>query len=62
MEEEDGMTECTCSFIVHSIMGEKLLTKKMKTIKAMALQHLMSEEKILTVVLAETPESIYGNP
>jgi hypothetical protein len=34
----------------------------MKTIKALALQHLTSEGKILAIGHSETPESIYGNP
>jgi len=32
----------------------------MKTIKAIALQHLTSEGKMLAIGHAETPESIYG--
>jgi hypothetical protein len=52
MEEEDGMTEGPCPFIVHGITGEELLTKTIKTIKAIAL----------AIEHAETPELIYGNP
>ena len=43
MEEEDGTTEGLCSFIVHGLTGEEFLSKTMKTIKAIALQHLTSE-------------------
>jgi len=62
VEDEDGTTEGPCPFIVHGITGEELSTKTMKTIKAIALRHLTSEEKILAIGHAETPESIYGNP
>jgi hypothetical protein len=62
MEEEDGTTEGPCPFIVHGLTGEEFSTKTMKTIKAIALQHLTSEGKILAIGHAETPESIYGNP
>jgi len=50
-----------CPFIVHGLTGEEFSTKTMKTIKAIALQHLTSEGKILAIGHAETPESIYGN-
>jgi len=62
MEEEDGTTEGPCPFIVHGLTGEEFSTKTMKTIKAIALQHLTSEGKIHAIGHAETPESIYGNP
>src|SRR6202044_2113789 len=62
MEEEDGTTEGSCPFIVHGLTGEEFSTKTMKTIKAIALQHLTSERKILAIGHAETPESIYSNP
>jgi len=35
-----------CPFIVHGLTGEEFSTKTMKTIKAIALQHLTSEGKI----------------
>jgi len=62
MEEEDGTTEGPCPFTVHGLTGEEFSTKTIKTIKAIALQHLTSEGKILAIGHAETPESIYGNP
>jgi hypothetical protein len=62
MEEEDGTTEGPCPFTVHGLTGEEFSTKTMKTIKAIALQHLTNEGKILAIGHAETPESIYGNP
>jgi hypothetical protein len=62
MEEEDGTTEGPCPFTVHGLTGEEFSTKTMKTIKAIAPQHLTSEGKILAIGHAETPESIYGNP
>jgi hypothetical protein len=62
MEKEDGTTEGPCPFIVHGLTGDEFSTKTMKTVKAIALQHLTSEGKILAIGHAETPESIYGNP
>jgi hypothetical protein len=62
MEEEDGTTEGPCPFIVHGLTGNEFSTKTIKTIKAIALQHLTSEGKILAIGHAEIPESIYGNP
>ena len=62
IEEEDGTTEGSCPFIVHGCTGEEFSTKTMKTIKAIALQHLTSEGKILSIGHAEMPGSIYGNP
>ena len=40
IEEEDGTTEGSCPFIVHGLKGEEFSAKTMKTIKAIALQHL----------------------
>ncbi|KIM76656.1 hypothetical protein PILCRDRAFT_12543 [Piloderma croceum F 1598] len=62
MEEEDGTTEGPCPFVVRGLTGEEFSTKTIKTIKAIALQHLTSEGKILAIGHAEIPESIYGNP
>src|ERR1700736_714493 len=49
MAEEDGTREGPCLFVVHGITGVELLTKTMKTIKAIALRHLTSEAKILAI-------------
>ena len=62
MENEDGTEDGPCPFIVHGLTGEEYTTKSMKAIKAIALKHLTSDGKILTIEHAETPESIYGNP
>ena len=61
-EEEDGTTEGSRPFIVYGFAGEKFSTKTMKTIKAVAFQHLTSEKKILAIEHVETLESIYENP
>ena len=61
MEEEDGTTEGFCPFIVHSLTSQEFSTKTIKTIKAIAFRHLTSEEKILAIEHAKTPELIYGN-
>jgi hypothetical protein len=62
MEDEDGTEDGPCPFVVHGLTGEEFSNMTMKTIKAIALQHLTTEGKILGIGHAETPESIYGNP
>jgi len=47
LKEEDGTTEGPCPFIVHGLTGEEFSTKTMKTIKAIALQHLTMRVKYL---------------
>jgi hypothetical protein len=39
------MWKSPCPFIVHGLTGEEFSTKTIKTIKAIALQHLTSEGK-----------------
>jgi hypothetical protein len=62
MEDEDGAEDGQCPFVVHGITGEEYSTKSIKAIKAIALEHLTSEGKILGIGHEETPESIYKNP
>src|SRR6202790_1635234 len=61
MDEEDGTSEGPCPFIVHGLTGEEFSTKTMKTIKAIALQHLTSEGKMGAMGHPQPPESIHGN-
>jgi hypothetical protein len=62
LEDEDGVENSQCSFVVHGITGEEFSTKSLKAIKTLALKHLMSEGKILGIEHEKTPESIYKNP
>jgi len=62
IDEEDGTEEGPCPFVVHGITGEEFSTKSLKAVKALALEHLTGEGKILAIGHSETLESIYGNP
>src|SRR5271170_3996947 len=50
------------SIVVHGLTGEEYSTKSVKALKAIALRHLTSNQKILAVDHAARPESIYNNP
>ena len=60
--EEDGTEFGECSFTVHGITGDDLPTMSTNAIKAHALHHLNSGQKILAVGHSNTPESIWDNP
>src|ERR1700723_3407078 len=62
MELEDGTESGMCPFVVHGLTGEEYSTKSLKALKAIALQHLTTDGKILAVGHAKQPESIYNNP
>jgi hypothetical protein len=62
MEEEEGTETGKCPFVVHGLTGEEYTTKSIKAIKAIALQHLTSNRKILAIGHEAHPESIYNNP
>src|SRR6266487_225542 len=61
-EEEEGTETGKCPFVVHGLTGEEYSTMSVKTLKAIALKHLTSNQKILAVGHSEQPESIYENP
>lgn len=61
-EEEEGVESGDCPFVVHGLTGEEFSTMRLHAIKAVALQHLMSGEKILYVGHSEHLQSIYQNP
>jgi len=61
-DEEEGTETGKCPFVVHGLTGEEYSTKTSKALKAIALKHLMSNQKILAVGHAETPESTWDNP
>jgi len=49
-------------FVIHGITGEEYSTKSLKALKAIALQHLTDNRKILAIGHEKNPESIYNNP
>ena len=61
-DEEEGAETGKCPFVVHGITGEEYSNKRINALKAIALKHLTSNQKILAVGHNEQPESIYGNP
>ena len=62
MEEEEGVHEGNCSFVVHGITGENYSTLGKDAVRALALQHLVSDQKILFVGHDSKPESMFKNP
>ena len=60
-EEEEGVENGDCSFVVHGLTGEEFSIMTLETIKARALEHLTKDGKIVFVGHAPQPESIYKN-
>jgi hypothetical protein len=58
---EQGTKEGRCSFAVHGLTGTEYETATMKTIKAVALQHLTQKGKMLGIGRSELPVSMYDN-
>ena len=49
MEDEDGVYEGKCPFVVHGITGENYSTLSKDATRALALQHLIKDQNILFV-------------
>ena len=62
MEDESGVEIGSCPFVVHGVTGEEYSTKSLKALKAIALQHLTDNRKVLAIGHEKNPESIYNNP
>jgi len=62
MEEEEGVHDGKCSFVVHGITDENYSTLGRDAARALALQHLISDQKILFVGHDSKPESMFKNP
>ena len=61
MEDEDGVQEGKCSFVVHGITGENYSTLSKDATRALALQHLIKDQNILFVGHDAKPESMFNN-
>src|SRR6202522_2362706 len=61
MEEEDGVYEGKCPFVVHGITGENYSTLSKDATRALALQHLIKDQNILFVGHGTKPESMFNN-
>ena len=62
MEEEEGVHDGDCSFVVHGITGENYSTLGKDSVRALALQHLIADKNILFVGHDSKPESMFKNP
>ena len=62
MEDEMGTEKGNCPFVVHGLTGAELQNKSLETLKAIAMNHLNKQGKILAIGHQEKPESIYNNP
>jgi len=61
-DDEDGAENGDCPFVVHGLTGEEFSTMSLQNIKAHALEHLMTEGKILLMGHSKEPQSLYKNP
>jgi len=61
MEEEDGVENGECPFVVHGITGENYSTLSKDATRALALQHLIKDQNILFVGHGSKPESMFNN-
>ena len=61
MEEEEGVQDGECSFVVHGIMGENYSTLSKDATRALALQHLINDKNIAFVGHGSKPESMFNN-
>ena len=61
-EDDDGVDEGDCPFVVHTLTGAQYEKKTGKQLRALAMHHLMSGGRSLGIGHAEKPESTYNNP
>ena len=65
VEEEEGVEDGQCPFVVHGLTGTTLEWLGKKTpyeIRARAVDHFVNGGKVLGIGHAEKPESLYNNP
>ena len=62
IEEEDGVTEGECPYVVNGLIGNDLEVKSYQRLKAIALAHLHSGGKVLAIGHGEEPQSMFNNP
>jgi hypothetical protein len=61
-EREDGTSTGECPFVVHGLTGEELVTKSLRTLIAIAVDHMDKNKKVLAIGHEQEPQSIYHNP
>jgi hypothetical protein len=59
---EDGTSTGECPFVVHGLTGEELVTKSLRTLIAIAVDHMDKNKKVLAIGHEQEPQSIYHNP
>ena len=59
---EDGASSGDCPFVVHGLTGEELVTKSLKALIAIAIDHMDKNRKVLAIGHEREPQSIYHNP
>ena len=62
IDEEDGVENGPCSFVVQGLTGEEYSTMSIDAIKAHALEHLTNNKKIMFVGHSKDPLTIFKNP
>src|SRR5262249_48664257 len=63
VEDEDGVSEGDCPFVMHGITGETLENaKSVEELKGLALRHFNTGGKVLAIDGDPNPQSIYHNP
>ncbi|KAL0948831.1 hypothetical protein HGRIS_008956 [Hohenbuehelia grisea] len=62
IEDERGVADGDCPFIVHGITGDQFGRMSDLALKAKALQHFNTDKAVLTVGHNAEPESIWNNP
>ena len=62
-EEEDGVEDGPCPFVVNGVMGEELESLSLKAMIAKAAKHLREDNGgVLAIGHSAKPQSIYNNP
>ena len=62
LEGEEGIEKGACPFVVHGLTGEEYTTKNIKALKAIALDHLTKNRKVLAIGHAPQAESYTTTP
>ena len=61
-DPEDGTSTGPCPFVVHSLTGEELVTKSLKALIAIAMDHMEKNRMVLAIGHEQEPQSLYHNP
>ncbi|KAK0439736.1 uncharacterized protein EV420DRAFT_1244996, partial [Desarmillaria tabescens] len=60
-DEEDGVEDGDCPFVVHGLTGKKLELMMTSELKGIGMMYLNNNGKILAVGQEDMPESIWNN-